>query len=128
MAFSTFVSTRSQAVSEMEKRKYQAIREFLLQMGLAVNNILPLNPNEFSRNHKVKFRQLMSRNALTIEDNRHGATIIWLEQIMPDESRSLNKVFSWDQPRYIFKIEGSDVPGQKTLKVEVEICSWSVFE
>lgn len=114
MAFLTFISTRAQAATEAEEKKYRIIRELLLKMGIkGLEPILPIDPNQFSREMKAKFRPLLARYAVTIEDDRQGGTSIYLEQ---------EKVFNWEKPRYIFRVEN------KQLMVEVQLYYWSIFE
>lgn len=110
--------TYSDLQSTIEEQKYSFIIEILNAINLPLNDCFPDSGNysDLSLEHKIKLRQILGKNNISIIDDRLGGIKIYLN--------SNTLIAEWKKPLFEIKENLSD----RKLYYILHIDYWSEYE
>lgn len=119
----TILVNRGEERLAEQEAQYQFSREVLESIGLPLEDCFPesYELSDFTLNHKVKLREVLSKFGIIVLDDRDGGIKIYHE----DDNKLIAE---WKKVKFELREDLSAIDPRKKLYVAMHVNCWSVFD
>lgn len=102
----------------VNESQYNFVKVILSEVGLPLEDCLPIEISQFTVNHKIKLRELLSKFEIDIKKDNNKLEIYFKGDC----------IGIWNEHLVIYKQDLTQPDIQKQLYAEIILDFWSIFE